>query len=507
MKDGTEKKAIVPNNSEFISFISRKIEEGSEVEIEVVGNFDLSSLPSLIIMVFYVFFMFFIRKQTGSGKFNIKKANKDKVTFDDIAGMEEMKEQIEDIIEYLKKPNKYSRAGARMPKGILLSGEPGNGKTLLAKAISGEAGVPFFQVNGSSFDERLVGVGAARVRELFNKAKKEAPAIIFIDEIDSIGKSRYSETTYNEQTLSQLLAEMDGFDSNDNIIVIAATNHPEVLDKAITSPGRFDKNIYIPSPDIRSRELILKLHAKNKKVSEEVSIKNIARKTVGFSGADLENILNEAAIYSVRTNRGVITNDIIEECIARKLVGLKRYSVMSQYEKHITAIHEAGHAIVSFIVRPDVRNFCISIVPRGMAGGYNFFDESKNIYLQKKNLLNQIKVLYGGRVAEKTIIGECSGGAANDFEKDCQIALKMTTKYGMSSFFLVKVENEQKYNREIESRAIEEINNICEQMYKETERIVIKYRLQIEKLASILEEKEYLTQKEISEFMSANFNL
>lgn len=507
MKDGTERNAKVPDSSEFISFISHKIEEGSDVKIEVIGKFDLSSLPSLIIIVCYIVLFFFMYKRTSGGKFNIRNA-KAKVTFNDVAGIEEVQEQIEDIIDYLKNPKKYSSIGAKMPKGVLLSGEPGNGKTLLARAISGEAGVKFFQVTGSSFEERLVGVGASRVRKLFSEAKRKAPAIIFIDEIDSIAQNRYSGKSYNEQTLNQLLAEMDGFDSNDNIIVIAATNHPEVLDQAILRPGRFDRRVYIPNPDIRARQLILELHARNKKISTEVSLKDIARKTVGFSGADLENILNEAAIYSVKTGSKSITNEGIEEAIARVIVGLKKkYSVMSPDEKHLTAIHEAGHAVVSFIVRPEIQNFCISIVPRGKAGGYNFFDESRKTYPQKKDLLKQIKVLYGGRAAENVILGDISSGASNDFEKATQIALRMTTEYGMNSSFLVKVGNELEYNKAIETKATEEVESICKKMYEETEKIVTEYRSQIERLAVILEEKEYLTQEEVADFMSKNFDL
>lgn len=507
MKDGTEKEAEVPDSSEFISFVSHKIEEGSDVKIEVISKFDLSELPSYIIYMCSIALLFFMRKQAGGGNFSIGKS-KAKVTFNDVAGIEEVQEQIEDIIDYLKNPDKYASIGAKMPKGILLSGEPGNGKTLLAKAMSGEAGVEFFQVTGSSFEERLVGVGASRVRKLFDEAKRKAPAIIFIDEIDSIAHNRYSENSYNEQTLNQLLAEMDGFESNDNIIVIAATNHIEVLDPAVLRPGRFDRKVYIPNPDVRARQLILELHARDKKIASEVSFKAIAQKTVGFSGADLKNILNEAAIYSVKTGRADINNEAIEEAIARVIVGLKKkYSVMSPEEKHLTAIHEAGHAVVSFIERPEIKNFCISIVPRGKAGGYNFFDESKTIYQNKKGMLKQIKVLYGGRAAEEIILKDVSNGASNDLEKATQIALKMTTKYGMNGSFLVKVGNEQEYNKIIDAEAAKEAESICLKMYVETKDIVTRYESQIEKLACILEEKEYLTQEEVADFMSENFNL
>lgn len=509
MKDGTEKNAEVPNTSEFISFISHKIEEGFDVKIEVIDNSNLPSLTSLMIFLCNILLILLMRKQMSGGKFHIGMAKeKSKVTFKDIAGIEEVQEQIEDIIDYLKNPRKYSIAGAKMPKGVLLSGEPGNGKTLLARAMSGEAGVEFFQVTGSSFEERLVGVGASRVRKLFEEAKRKAPAIVFIDEIDSIAHSRYSGKSDNEQTLNQLLAEMDGFESNDNIVVIAATNHPEILDPAILRPGRFDRKVYIPNPDVRARQLILELHARNKKISDAVSFKDIARKTVGFSGADLENILNEAAIYSVKTGNGFITNVEIEEAIARVVVGLKKkHSVMSPDEKHLSAIHESGHAVVSFIVRPEIRNFCISIVPRGKAGGYNFFDESTKIYQKKQDLLRQMKVLYGGMAAEEIILKDISSGASNDLEKSTQIAMKLTTIYGMNGYVGVKIRYEQGYNKVVETKAAEEIEKLCSKLYDETKEVVREYSYQIEKLASILEEKEYLTQEEVDDFMSQNFNL
>lgn len=506
MKDGTEEMAKVPNSSEFISFISQKIEGGSDVKIEVIDALDLSGLVGIIISACCAILMLSIRRQTAGGKFDIGNT-KSKVTFNDVAGIEEVQEQIEDIIDYFRAPKKYSTMGAKMPKGILLSGEPGNGKTLLAKAMSGEAGVEFFQVTGSSFEERLVGVGASRVRKLFEEAKCKAPAIIFIDEIDSIAQNRYSNGSYNEQTLNQLLAEMDGFDSNDNIIVIAATNHIEVLDQAILRPGRFDRMVYIPNPDVKARQLILELHARNKKISDEVSIKAIAQKTVGFSGANLANILNEAAIHSVKNGKDNITNEDIEEAIAREIVGLKKkYSVMSPDEKHRTAVHEASHAIVSFIVRPEIQNFSISIVPRGKAGGYNFFDESK-IYQSKDDMIKKMQTLYAGRVAEEIILGDVSNGSSNDLENATQVALQMTTKYAMNGSFLVKVGNEIEYNKAFEANAIKDMERLCKEVYETTKTIVMTYKSQIEKLASILEEKEYMNQEEIVDFMSQNFNL
>lgn len=508
MKDGTEKKSKVPDSLKFIEFISHKIEEGSDVEIQVNSTLNVSSLLSIILLAGYASMLVIMRNQTSGGKFSIG-TTKTKVTFDDVAGIEEVQEQIEDIIEYLKNPKKYKSIGAKMPKGILLSGESGNGKTLLAKAMSGEAGVEFFQVTGSSFEERLVGVGASRVRKLFKEAKQKAPAIIFIDEIDSVAKSRYStNNSNNEQTLNQLLAEMDGFESSDNIVVIAATNHIEVLDDAILRPGRFDRRIYIPNPDVRARRLILELHAKDKKISSEVSFEAIAQKTVGFSGADLKNVLNEAAIYSVKMGREKIDNEAVEEAIARIIVGLKKkYSVMSQEEKYLLAIHESGHAVVSAVIRPEIQNFCISIVPRGKTGGYNFFDESVKCYQGRIDLLKQMQVLFGGRIAEEIIFKDLSTGASNDLEKASQIALQMVTKYGMNGSLLVEVKNENEYNKEIEKRAVEAAEQICQKVYNEAKNIVIKHQLQIKKLADILVEKEYLTREEVAKFMSENFNL
>ena len=505
MKDGTEKMSEVPDSNEFIEFMAHSIEDGSDVKIEVIKKFNGEPIFTLFIMLIPLIFLnSFMRRTVGGGKFEIS-STKAKETFDDIAGIEEVKEQLLDIIEYLENPKKYSSSGARMPKGVLLSGEPGNGKTLLAKAMSREAGVEFFQVTASMFDEKFVGVGASRVRKLFNEARRKAPAIVFIDEIDSLGKKRYSEHS-NDQTLNQLLAEMDGFGSNENVVVIAATNHQEVIDKALLRPGRFDRIVYIPNPDVKSRQLILELHARNKKISNEVSLEAIARRTIGFSGANLENILNEAAIYSVKTGRDEITNEAIDEAIARVIVGLKKkHSVMSLEEKHLTAIHESGHAVVSFIERPEVQNFCISIVPRGKSGGYNLFDASNKLYQQKKDLFKQMKVLYAGRAAEEIILGDISNGASNDLEKNAQIALEMITKYGMANALTVKVRGAQSYNKEVEISAKEESESICKETYEKTKLIIKQYRYQIEKLASILEEKEFLSQEEVEEFMSKNF--
>jgi cell division protease FtsH len=352
---------------------------------------------------------------------NIQTA-KSATTFKDVAGLDEEREQFEEVVQFLRNPKKYEEMGAKIPKGILLNGEPGTGKTLLAKAIAGEAGVPFFQMSGSDFEEKFVGVGASKVRKLFAKAKNVAPAIIFIDEIDAVAQSRYGGRTYSEQTLNQLLTEMDGFSSSDSVIVIAATNRIDVLDPALLRPGRFDRHIFISKPDIIARKEILKIHARNKKLTADISLDEIAQKTVGFSGADLANILNEAAIYAVNQGKQYIDNTDISEAIARVLVGLEKKNVsVSEEDKKLTATHEAGHAIVSAVLRPTVKNFGISIVQRGNAGGYNYFDEPDAKYSRKEELKKQIAVLYGGRAAEEIILGDISSGASNDLERASKI--------------------------------------------------------------------------------------
>lgn len=413
LKDETKIKAIIPNIEEFTAFVSKEIENGAEIEFSVkqegkFGEIFSALVPSLVIYAMMLVVFPKIMASVTGGKYEVTPVTSN-VKFDDVAGIEEEKAQLEEIVKFLTNPQEYISSGARIPKGVLLNGAPGTGKTLLAKAIAGEAGVPFFQANGSSFEEKYVGVGASRIRELFKKAKQNAPCIIFIDEIDSVAQNRYDKKSYSEQTLNQLLAEMDGFETKDNIIVIAATNHVDVLDNALTRAGRFDRHVFVPMPDVIAREAILKVHAKNKRFCQDVHFSEIAKKTVGFSGADLENVLNEAAIYCVNNGKKIISNEDIDEAIARVLVGLKKKNAaITESDKRLTAVHEAGHAIVSSVVRPDVKNFGISIVPRGKAGGYNFFDESDKTYLKKSDLFKELQVLYAGRIAEEVVLGECS---------------------------------------------------------------------------------------------------
>ena len=509
LKDESEEEVAVPSLEEFVSFISEEIEHGSEIELEVISGGDsiFTDLLSLIMTIaLYVALFYFLNKKIMNvgGSYKVKHVKSDK-SFSDVAGIDEEREAMEEIVEFLRNPEKYKQMGAKIPKGVLLHGEPGTGKTLLAKAIAGEAGVPFLQESGSGFEEKFVGVGAERVRKLFEEAKKIAPCLIFIDEIDSVAQSRYNGHSYSEQTLNQLLAEMDGFDSRDNIIVIAATNHIEVLDPAITRPGRFDRQIYIPRPDVLAREKILEIHARNKRFAEDVSLKEIAKKTVGFAGADLENVLNEAAIYAVNQGKTLIFQSDINEAIARVLVGLeKKNAVVTEESKRLTAIHEAGHAIVSAIVRPEVRNFGISIVPRGRAGGYNFFDESDKIYQRKEELYKEIQVCYGGRIAEQTVLGDFSSGASSDLEQASKLAHQMVTRYAMSEALLVKINGENSFNECLEKQRMEEAEKICQEAYKRTKDVIRANSEALIKLADILVEKEYLSQEEVEDFMKNN---
>jgi cell division protease FtsH len=507
LKDDTQVYSYVPSVTGFWEYVDEQQLDGKSFEVNVdkesTENLTTTVLSAASLIMSFVFMLFFIRKVTGSGNFKVKSIDS-KVRFSDVAGIDEEREQLSEVVNFLKFPEKYKNIGARIPKGILLVGPSGTGKTLLAKAIAGEAGVPFFQVTGSAFDEKYVGVGAERVRKIFEEAKKVSPSIIFIDEIDVVAQNRYTGKSYSEQTLNQLLAEMDGFDSDSSVIIIAATNHKEVLDPAILRPGRFDRHIYVPLPDVKSREEILKVHARNKFFADDVSLSEIAKKTVGFSGANLENVLNEAALYSVKNGLDVITNSAIDEAIARVIVGIKKEnSPMTKEEKHLTAVHEAGHAIVSAVVRPDVKNFCISIVPRGEAGGYNFFDESMHIYSQKKDILKNMQVMYGGRAAEEVIFDDVSSGAASDLEKATSLAYQMVVKFGMQdSSIVVKIGNEPKFNNYIDTQAYSEIKSICNEAYENAKKVVCEYRDTIKELAALLEEEEYLSESEVSDFLS-----
>lgn len=522
MKDEGEKSAVISSLDELTSLVSEKIKNGSDIKFEIEDNTTIElTMAILILMIIGVVvwaISYAIIKVLSGIKAGIKnvinkeddeiKPVKSKTTFNDIAGIDEEKEQVKEVVEFLIHPKMYEKMGARIPKGILLNGDPGTGKTLLAKAIAGEAKVPFIQKNGSSFEERLVGVGASRIRKLFEKAKEIAPCIIFIDELDSIAQKRYNSKSDNEQTLNQLLAEMDGFDSKDNIIVIAATNHIEVLDQAILRPGRFDRQIFVPRPDVKARKSILKIHARNKKFANDVSLKGIAKKTVGFTGADLENILNEAAIYAVNQKRDCISISDIDEAIARVTIGLeKRNAAFTEEDRYLTAVHESGHALVSAILKPETAILGISIIPRGRTGGYTLQDISDKQYQRKSDLETQIQVCYGGRVAEEIIFKDISTGAASDFEKASNIAHNMVTRFAMDGNFLVKIRDESNYNDEIESERIEQAEEICKNLYQKTQEIISSNKEVLLKLANLLCEKEYLSQEEVDTFFRENLNL
>ena len=439
-----EKTAIVPNTESFITLVQSKVEEGNEIEliqkprsfISQIPSFIISFLPTAIMLALFIM-IFKMQGLSEKGKVYDETERKTKITFDDVAGLDEEKEEMKEIVDFLKKPEKYTKMGARVPKGVLLYGKPGTGKTLIAKAIAGEADVPFISMSGSEFIEMFAGLGASRVRKLFEKARKLAPCIVFIDEIDAIGSRRTSNSgaeTENNQTLNQLLVEMDGFGSEETIIVLAATNRPEMLDKALLRPGRFDRRITIPTPDLKGRLEILKIHSKDKRLAEDVNLESIAEDTAGFTGAELENILNEAAIVATKNKHEDIENEDIEEAVKKVTVGLeKRERKYSEKDKRLTAYHEAGHAVVSRYLPTQTNVKEISIIPRGVAGGYTMYksDEDK-YYISKTEMEEKLVALLGGRAAEKLVLNDISTGASNDIEVATKIARDMVTKYGMS---------------------------------------------------------------------------
>ncbi len=439
-----EKTSIVPETESFMNLVQSKVAEGNELELIQKPKSILAQIPSMIMSILptaimlALFIMIFKMQGLGEkGKVYDDTERKTKIKFDDVAGLDEEKEEMIEIVDFLKKPEKFKKMGARVPKGVLLYGKPGTGKTLIAKAIAGEADVPFISMSGSEFIEMFAGLGASRVRKLFEKARKLAPCIVFIDEIDAIGSRRTSNSgaeTENNQTLNQLLVEMDGFSSEETIIVLAATNRPEMLDKALLRPGRFDRQITIPVPDLKGRLEILKIHARDKKISDDVNLESIAEDTAGFTGAELENILNEAAIVATKNKHEDIENLDIEEAVKKVTVGLeKRGRVYSEKDKKLTAYHEAGHAVVSRYLPTQTNVKEISIIPRGVAGGYTMYksDEDK-YYISKTEMQEKLIALLGGRAAEKLVLNDISTGASNDIEVATKIARDMVTKYGMS---------------------------------------------------------------------------
>ena len=486
----------------------------------------ISLLPTLILFAGLIIFWVIMMRRLGSSMGGDKQMSdeKRKTTFADVAGADEEKEELREIVEFLKNPNKYNSLGARIPKGVLLVGPPGTGKTLLARAVAGEAGVPFFSISGSDFVEMFVGVGASRVRDLFDKAKKNHPCIIFIDEIDAVGRQRGAGLggghDEREQTLNQLLVEMDGFGANEGVIMIAATNRPDILDPALMRPGRFDRQVMVGYPDIKGREEILRVHAKGKPLAPDVVLSTIAKSTAGFTGADLENLLNEAALLAARKNHRAITMEEIEEATIKVVVGTEKKSrVMSEKEKKLTAYHEAGHAIATYYCKTQDPVHQISIIPRGMAGGYTMHLPTEDrSYKSRDEMREELVVLLGGRVAEALVLDDISTGASNDIERATKIARAMVTKYGMSEklgpitygsddsnpFLGKEMGHISNYSEQTASEIDEEIQSIISTAYQKTEKILTDHIDELHRLAGVLYEKEKIDGVEFQQVMDGN---
>ena len=533
-----EKTVAIPGMDHFLNNISDKLTTGNmelvQTEksqfVEVLETFG----PTMLLMIFILFaWMLFMNPSSQGGNktmsFGKSKArmmtpaDKNKVTFADVAGVDEEKEELEEIVEFLKSPKKYTDMGARIPKGVLLVGHPGTGKTLLAKAVAGEAGVPFFIISGSDFVEMFVGVGASRVRDLFEQAKKNAPCIIFIDEIDAVGRQRGAGLggghDEREQTLNQLLVEMDGFAANEGVIVLAATNRPDVLDKALLRAGRFDRQIVVGTPDVKAREQILEVHARKKKLAEDVNLGTIAKNTSGFAGADLENILNEAALLAARHDKKEIDMKDIEDAMVKVTMGPeKKTRVISDKEKKLVAFHEAGHAVVSKFLPTQDQVHQISIIPRGMAGGYTMYRPSEDkSFMSKTEMEERIVSLLGGRVAEQLVLGDISTGASNDIERASDIARSMVMKYGMSEklgtitfgsgqeevFLGRDIAQGRNYSETTSANIDSEVRNIIDKAYKTAEQILTMQMDKLTAVANVLLEKEKIDGEEFDEIFNS----
>ncbi len=522
--DNIPKEVNIPDISSFMTYAQDLLKSNSFTLTEKPESIFLRGLyliiPFGIIVIVLLFGMLLLNpgnqggnKTMSFGKSRARVSNgaeKTKVTFDDVAGVDEEKEELEEIVEFLKTPKKFTDMGARIPKGVLLVGQPGTGKTLLAKAVAGEAGVPFFSISGSEFVEMFVGVGASRVRDLFEQAKKNAPSIIFIDEIDAVGRQRGAGLggghDEREQTLNQLLVEMDGFGTNEGVIVLAATNRPDVLDKALLRPGRFDRQIVVSAPDVKAREQILEVHSRKKKLAEDVDLKTIARNTSGFAGADLENVLNEAALLAARRNLQSIGMKEIEDAMVKVTMGPeKKTRVRSEKENKLVAYHEAGHAVVSRYLPTQDKVHQISIVPRGMAGGYTMYRPTEDkSFVSKTEMEENIVSLLGGRVAEKLILDDISTGASNDIERATQISKAMVTKYGMSDrvgtitfgadqeevFLGRDLAHAKDYSEETAAIIDEEVKKIIDAGYERATKILSEHIDKLHAVAKVLIEKE-----------------
>ena len=533
LKDSKTKKEVnIPDEQSFMNYTEDFLKDGAftlEEKSQSIFVTILSLLtPFGLLIIFFIFWFFMMgganagnpgSKTMSFGKSKARMmtpADKNKISFEDVAGVDEEKEELEEIVQFLKNPKKFTDMGARIPKGVLLVGQPGTGKTLLAKAVAGEAGVPFFIISGSDFVEMFVGVGASRVRDLFEQAKKNSPCIIFIDEIDAVGRQRGAGLggghDEREQTLNQLLVEMDGFAPNEGVIVLAATNRPDVLDKALLRAGRFDRQIMVGLPDVKAREQILEVHARKKKLSDDIDLKIIAKNTSGFAGADLENVLNEAALLAARRNLNEIGMKEIEDAMVKVTMGPeKKTKVRSEKENRLVSYHEAGHAVVSHYLPTQDPVHEISIVPRGMAGGYTMYrpTEDKN-FVSKTEMEENIVSLLGGRMAEELIIGDISTGASNDIERATAIARNMVTKYGMSEklgtitlgqdqdevFLGRDLAHAKTYSEETASAIDAEIKRIIDIGYNKAKQILTEHSDKLHAVAGILLEKEKISSEE-----------
>ena len=534
LKDDRIKKEVnIPDMGSFMTYVEEFLKDGAfslEEESQSIFITVLSLLTPFGLLIIFLIFWFFMMGGTAGGgnpgsktmTFGKSKArmmtpaDKNKITFEDVAGVDEEKEELEEIVQFLKNPKKFTDMGARIPKGVLLVGQPGTGKTLLAKAVAGEAGVPFFIISGSDFVEMFVGVGASRVRDLFDQAKKNAPCIIFIDEIDAVGRQRGAGLggghDEREQTLNQLLVEMDGFAANEGVIVLAATNRPDVLDKALLRAGRFDRQIVVGLPDVKAREQILEVHSRKKRLADDVDLKIIAKNTSGFAGADLENVLNEAALLAARRNLNEIGMREIEDAMIKVTMGPeKKTKVRSEKENKLVAYHEAGHAVVSHYLETQDPVHEISIVPRGMAGGYTMYRPTEDkSFMSKTEMEENIVSLLGGRVAEALILNDISTGASNDIERATKIARSMVTKYGMSerigALMLGSSQDEvflgrdfghtKEYSEETAAIIDEETKRIVDTGYNRAKQILSDNIDKLHKVAEILLEKEKINAEE-----------